>query len=263
MNARKMDTHQIVSLAREATQMAEDARTIALKRRDEDRRSKEIQQSQEQNELRRRADEEAAQARAAADREAAERASAEQARAEAERDQAIARQQAALANRQAPPAIVPSPGRVIDQSAAQRQLRAQLFAQLNGTLLTRDTPRGLVVTIGGSMFGTDDDRLREGASQALITLARVLAVHPGLRAQVEGYDKSEGLSNDRAHSVRTALIASGAPGNMISAAGYGSSRPITAPASAEQNHRVEIVISGDSIGNRALWDHPYTLSSQR
>jgi hypothetical protein len=35
MNARKMDTHAIVSAAREATQMAEDARTIAVKRRDE------------------------------------------------------------------------------------------------------------------------------------------------------------------------------------------------------------------------------------
>lgn len=37
MNARKMDTHAIVSAAREAAQMAEDARTIALKRRDEQR----------------------------------------------------------------------------------------------------------------------------------------------------------------------------------------------------------------------------------
>src|SRR5580658_4348539 len=35
MNARKMDTHAIVSSAREAAQMAEDARTIAVKRRDE------------------------------------------------------------------------------------------------------------------------------------------------------------------------------------------------------------------------------------
>ncbi len=37
MNARKMDTHAIVSAAREAAQMAEDARTIAVKRRDEER----------------------------------------------------------------------------------------------------------------------------------------------------------------------------------------------------------------------------------
>src|ERR1700728_3710013 len=37
MNARKMDTHAIVSAAREATQMAEDARSIAIRRRDENR----------------------------------------------------------------------------------------------------------------------------------------------------------------------------------------------------------------------------------
>jgi len=35
MNARKLDTHAIVSAAREATQMAEDARTIAIRKRDE------------------------------------------------------------------------------------------------------------------------------------------------------------------------------------------------------------------------------------
>jgi hypothetical protein len=35
------------------------------------------------------------------------------------------------------------------------------------------------------------------------------------------------------------------------------------PASAEQNRRVEIVIYGAPIGDNALWDHPYSLQSQR
>src|SRR5215470_6246707 len=39
MQARKQDTHMIVSRAREAAQMAEDARMISVKRRDEDRLS--------------------------------------------------------------------------------------------------------------------------------------------------------------------------------------------------------------------------------
>ena len=41
LQARKQDTHMIVSRAREAAQMAEDARMITVKRRDEDRLSRE------------------------------------------------------------------------------------------------------------------------------------------------------------------------------------------------------------------------------
>ena len=59
-----------VSDAREAAQMAEDARSIAVKRRDEQRHADEIQRSQNQGELRRRAEDDAAQARAEADAQA-------------------------------------------------------------------------------------------------------------------------------------------------------------------------------------------------
>jgi flagellar motor protein MotB len=266
MSARKMDTHAIVSAAREATQMAEDARTIAIRRRDEQPPS--TPQPGNQGELRRQAVEQAqadiaqAQAQAAEaqqERDAA-RAEAEQARAEAAQAQAIAAQQAAQA---APPpvALAPPPSPSINLSNGQQQYRAQLFAQLNGTLSTRDTPRGLVVTINDSMFEPGNGRLRSVASQPLANLAAILASHPGLRVRVEGYADSAPVSDERARSVQTALIVSGAaaPGS-ISAVGYGNSRPI-APAGAEQNRRVEVVIYGDSIGDKALWDHPYSLRS--
>jgi len=48
--------------------------------------------------------------------------------------------------------------------------------------------------------------------------------------------------------------------------GYSNARPIASNATAagrEQNRRVEVVISGDSIGNQAVWDRPYSLQSQR
>jgi flagellar motor protein MotB len=266
MSARKMDTHAIVSAAREATQMAEDARTIAIRRRDE--QPPLPPQPGNQGELRRQAVEQAqadvaqAQAQAAEaqqERDAA-RAEAEQARAEAAQAQAIAAQQAAQA---APPpvALAPPPNPSINLSNGQQQYRAQLFAQLNGTLSTRDTPRGLVVTINDSMFEPGNGRLRSVASQPLANLAAILASHPGLRVRVEGYADSAPVSDERARSVQTALIVSGAaaPGS-ISAVGYGNSRPI-APAGAEQNRRVEVVIYGDSIGDKALWDHPYSLRS--
>jgi outer membrane protein OmpA-like peptidoglycan-associated protein len=256
MNARKQDTHAIVSAAREATQMAEDARTIAVRRRDEERHQQELKQSRDQGELRRDAEEEPRQ-QAPAEAPRAQALPAQQAAQRAE-------QQAALQRAAAAP-LPPPPNPSLDRSAAQQQVRAQLFAQLNSTLSTRDTPRGLVVTIGDSMFEAGNGSLRAVASQPLANLAAVLSSHPGLSVRVEGFAETEPLSDERARSVQTALIVSGAaaPGS-ISAVGYGNSQPIapqTTAAGREQNRRVEVVIYGDSIGNHALWDHPYSLRS--
>jgi outer membrane protein OmpA-like peptidoglycan-associated protein len=262
MNARKMDTHAIVSAAREAAQMAEDARTIAVKRRDEERHAHEVQQSQDRSELRRRAQDEAAQAEAQAEAEAQQAA---QARREAAAAQARAEQQAVLAP-PPPPAPVQRQTTGAAPDNSQRQFRAQLLAQLNGTLITQDTPRGLVVTVGDAMFESGVDTLRSDAGARLRNVAAILAAHPGLTARAEGYGDVEGLSEERAQAVRAALIARGARPDSMVAVGYGNSRLIASNATAagrEQNRRVEVVISGDSIGNKALWDRPYSLRSQR
>jgi len=249
MSARKMDTHAIVSAAREATQMAEDARSIAIRRRDENRPPQEPAPPRDQAEVRRQA--------------------LEQAQADAAQPAPQPPQPPQVQTAPPPPpppqeqraSIAPPPNPTLDRSKAQQQYRAQLFAQLNGTLATRDTPRGLVVTVNDSMFDPGNSRLRTMASQPLANLAAILSSHPGLRVRVEGYADSEPLSRERAESVRSALLVSGAaaPG-FISAVGYGNARPI-APAGAEQNRRVEVVISGDRIGDKALWDRPYSLRS--
>jgi flagellar motor protein MotB len=270
MSARKMDTHAIVSAAREATQMAEDARTIAVRRRDQggpqEAPPPPPPPPPPQAELRR--DAEAAQAQADAERADAERAADEHADADQQaRAQAQAAQAQAAAALAQQPRLAPPPNPTLDhpnsdRSNSQQQYRAQLFAQLNNTLATRDTPRGLVVTINESMFEPGNGRLRVVASQPLANLAAILASHPGLRVRVEGYADSAPLSDERARAVQTALIVSGAaPPGSISAVGYGNSRPI-APAGAEQNRRVEVVIYGDSIGDKALWDRPYSLRSR-
>jgi outer membrane protein OmpA-like peptidoglycan-associated protein len=262
MNARRMDSHAIVSAARESAQMAEDARTIAVKRRDEDRHLQEIQRAQDQGELRRQADENAAQARAQADSEAQEAAQAREEAAEA-RAQARAAQQAALAPLPPPP---PQPVVAVNADAQRRQFRAQLLAQLNSTFTTRDTPRGVVVMLSDPMFGSGNDGLRLDAGPRLANIAAILSAHLELRVRVEGYADVEGLSEARAQAIRTALIARGARPDAVSAIGYGDSRPIASNATAEgreQNRRVEVVIYGDSIGNKALWDYPYSLRSQR
>jgi flagellar motor protein MotB len=144
------------------------------------------------------------------------------------------------------------------------QFRAQLLAQLNGTFATRDTPRGLVLTVTNSMF--EGDGLRFDTGQRLANVAALLASHPELSVRVEGYAEGQALSQERAQAVRAALVAQGARPGAVAAIGFGDSRPIasnTTAAGREQNRRVEVVVIGDSIGSTALWDRPYPLRSQR
>lgn len=264
MNARKLDTHTIVSTAREAAQMAEDARTIAVKRRDADRHQREVQSSRDQGELR-KAEEDAAQARADAQAEAQQAADA---RREARQEVAEARATEQAALTPPPPPAAPSQPAVAlrDSGAAQRQFRAQLLARLNGSFAARDTPRGLVVTVTDAMFEPGSDDLSPEVGRRLGNVAAILSSHPGLGVRVEGYATPEALSERRAQIVRDAIVALGARPNTVAAVGYGDARPIASNATAagrQQNRRVEIVISGNSIGNRALWDRPYSLQSQR
>ncbi len=265
MNARRVDAHAIVSNAREAAQLAEDARTIAVKRREEERHLKEIQRSQDQSELRRKAEEDAAQARAQAEAEAQQAAAARQqareAREEAARTQVA--EQAALAPPPPPPVVT---FRSDTPDAAQRRYRALLLAELNGRFATRDTPRGLVVTVTDVMFAPGDDGLRPDADQRVGNIAAILSSHPELSMRVEGYGESEAQAEQRAQVVRAALVARGARPDRVAAMGYGNVRPIASNATAagrEQNRRVEVIIYGNSIGNKALWDHPYSLRSER
>ena len=260
MDARRMDTQAIVSAARESAQMAEDARTIAVKRREEEHHAIETQQ---QTELRREAEDAAAAAEANAAQARADEQAAD-ARAAAAAAQASAVRQAVLAPPPPPQqqvvVVAPAP------NASQRQFRAQLLAQLNGTFVTRDTPRGLVVTVNDSYFEPGGDNLRGDASRRLAGLAAIVATNPGLTVRVEGYADDGPRSEERAQAVRTALVASGAQPGTIAAIGYGDARPLASNATAagrEENRRVEVVISGASIGNRALWDRPYSLRSQR
>jgi outer membrane protein OmpA-like peptidoglycan-associated protein len=82
--------------------------------------------------------------------------------------------------------------------------------------------------------------------------------HPGLRLQIEGHTDSVGseeynqvLSERRADAVRDCLVQQGIDPNSMTARGYGKSMPVTDNATAagrQQNRRVELVVSGDVIG---------------
>jgi outer membrane protein OmpA-like peptidoglycan-associated protein len=143
--------------------------------------------------------------------------------------------------------------------ADKAQLRAQLLVQFNAILQTRDTARGLIVNMSDVLFDTGKFSLRPAAREKLARVAGILAGHPGLHLQVEGYTDSVGgddynqqLSEHRAGSVRDYLTGTGIPMASIGAEGFGKNQPVASNENAagrQQNRRVELVVSGEIIGS--------------
>jgi outer membrane protein OmpA-like peptidoglycan-associated protein len=244
-----------VQMAREATQTAEDARIIARKRQEE------IRQAQE----REAAAERERQAHLKAEEESRLRAEAERAKQEAEaaRAAALAQQEAARleANRARRAAAETEQLRQQQQQQAEaekRELRSKLAQQLNLILETRDSARGLIVSLSDVLFDTGRYTLRPGAREKLSKIAGIVVSHPGLRLEAEGHTDSVGseeynqrLSENRAGAVRDYLIEQGIKSDTITARGFGESQPAVSNASAagkQQNRRVELVVSGEPIG---------------
>ncbi len=248
----------IGTVAREAAQMAEDARIIAIKRQEEERLSQERQAAADR------------EARANADREAAERESqrAAQQKAQAERDKALAdaARAAAQAQQQAAQADAEQAKRTAAEADSLRrkaeadkaELRAQLMRQLGLILETRDTARGLIMNMSDVLFDTARYTLRPAAREKLAKVSGILLAHPGLVVNVEGHTDSIGgeeynqrLSEQRAGSVRDYLVQQGVSMNNVAARGFGKTQPIASNDNAlgrQQNRRVELVVSGEIIG---------------
>jgi len=242
----KADRSAVVTAARQAAETAEDARTIAEKRKQqEDVAQAKAEASREQS-LRLQAEAEARQARA-------------QAQVSAER--AVPETQPATVQTVAPP---PSPASVT-APADRSETRAALLRDLSPAMPARDTPRGIVVTLNDGDFR--GSALDPAAYERLSRMAAVLAAHPGLRVVVEGNTdnfgseaREEELSYARAIAVRDALTRNGVGANAIYAKGLGSSRPVASNATAAgriQNRRVEITIAGDPIGISPNWGASY------
>jgi outer membrane protein OmpA-like peptidoglycan-associated protein len=164
-------------------------------------------------------------------------------------------------------AVLPPPPPPASRQPSQTEARVQLLERLNGALTTRDTPRGLVITVTDAGFG--GSALRPQASEAVKRVAGILASQRGLRVAVEGHTDSaetRELSAQRAGAVRSALVASGLPANEITSQGLGNSRLIDSNASEAgkiENRRVEIVVSGDTIGALPFWDRTYSVAPRR
>ncbi len=271
LQAHKAAANVIVTTARQAAQTAEDARAITMKRKQDD----EVAQARAQAAA---AQQKQAEAEAAA-RAAQEEAAATRARLEAER---AAREQAAdrVAAPEPPPAPAPPaqapPARPLAQieepqrtteAGAAGELRQRLVQQLSSILPTRDTPRGIVVTVSDSYFHSTT--LNPAVYGRLANIASIVRNQPGLQIEIDGHTDDRGdpayaerLSAERASLIRNILVRQGLSPSATLARGLGKSRPIASNASAsgrEQNRRVEITISGAPIGNTATWDRTYSV----
>ncbi len=269
---RKQGRTPIGTAARGATQMAEDARVLTLRRKEQERLDAERRATQEAQAKAeadaKAAQEQAAQAQAQSDEDARRRAAAEQAQAEAERQQAaaLAQQQQAQAESEAARQAAENAERQRQEADRQRQeaiqqkeaMRARLLAQLNQVLQTRDTVRGLIVSMPDVLFDFNKYTLKPEARERLARISGIVLAYPDLKLQIEGYTDSIGsdqynqtLSEKRAEVVRDYLVSSGVGMNNVAAVGMGKADPVadnTTAAGRKLNRRVEMIVSGDVIG---------------
>lgn len=265
----------VETAAREAAQDAEDARVIALRRHEQESIAQRQEQERQRTEdARARADaaevdrqrEADQRARAEQDRQAAEQARTQaelaQQQAEQARQAALTAQQQAEAQRSAAEQQAQQAQMQAQQAEQQKEeLRQRLQQQLNSILQTRDTARGLIVNMSDVLFDTNKYTLKPGAREKLAKVSGILLAYPGLKVQVEGYTDSTGtpeynqrLSEQRAMTVRDYLVGQGINMNSVSAQGFGENDPVASNASAsgrQQNRRVQMVVSGEPIGEVA------------
>ena len=263
----KGDKKRVIQAARDAVQNAAEARTTAVKREYEEKVAQEKAaaaaaeaQAKAAAAAAEKATQEAEIRRLQAERDAAQQA---QARAEAEAAQHAAQLQAQQDQQRAEQErqkALQAEAAAAEAEKEKEQLRAQLLDQFNRILPTTDTPRGLKVNMADVLFDFGKFDLKPPAREALAKMSGIVIAHPGLKLAVEGYTDSVGsdtfnltLSQNRADTVRAYLVNQGLDPNTITATGYGKSNPVASNDTADgrqQNRRVEIIISGELIGEK-------------
>jgi outer membrane protein OmpA-like peptidoglycan-associated protein len=284
-----IDRKNLSSTSRLVVQTAEDAREISVKRIEEDRaeaaRAEDANLIASANAGKRSAEEDTRDARnsarnAAAGQERAERdnANAQQQKLDAQADSDRNRAAAANANLATADAqqhqrdaeadsansrlAAANSDQQLQQAMHEREeLRARLLVQFNTILETRDTARGLVVNMSDVLFDSAKFTLRPAAREKLAKISGIVLAYPTLTLAIEGNTDSVGgdtynqeLSENRAGSVRDYLVKEGIPASSMTAHGFGKMQPVASNETTEgrqQNRRVELIVSGEVIGNSA------------
>src|SRR3989475_2968403 len=272
---REQSGKAISTVARGATQAAEDARVLTLERRQQE------QQDAERTAMRERAEQaqqQEAEAKAQAEQESRQREQAErdrqtteQAKADADRARqeaeaakadALAQQQTAQSQaQQAQLAAQQAEQARLQAEQEKEQTRARLLQQLNQVLQTRESARGLIVDMPDVLFDTGKYTLKPGARERLAKVAGILMAYPDLHVQVEGHtdnvggvDFNQQLSEKRAAAVRDFLVQQGVKSTDIESRGFGMDQPVATNATVtgrQLNRRVDLVVTGQAVGTPA------------
>lgn len=252
--SRKAGYKPVAMTAREAVQTAEDARIISIKKMQADNLATAKERAEQE-----------AQARVAAEQNRVE-AENQRSEAEAQRSKAEAARIAAQTEAQKSQAEANQSKLAAEEAARKQQqaesekaaMRARLLQQLNSVLQTRDSDKGLVVTMADILFESGSWNLRPGTREKLARVAGVILSYPGLNLKIEGHTDSVGgdaynqqLSEKRAAAVRDYLVQQGVSLNSVAAVGYGKTQPMASNDTVEgrrQNRRVDLIVSGEVIG---------------
>jgi len=244
--------------AETARQEAEQARAQAEQAKAEAERMKQEALAAAQDAARQKEEAEKAKAEAVAQQQALA-VEADKAKAAAAESDSL-RQQAEILRQQA--------------EKDKADLRARLLSQLNSILATRDSARGLIANMSDVLFRSGRYELLPAARERLAKVSGIILAYPSLHLAVEGHTDSVGgdeynqnLSEQRAQAVRDYFVQQGLTANSIEARGFGKTEPIASNDTTEgraQNRRVELVLSGDAIGNAIDGAGPaQTASSQK
>ena len=147
-------------------------------------------------------------------------------------------------------------GAAIGHRMDQQQKELQ---QIPGVEVTRPSEGEINVQLTNDiLFDFNSASLRPESRSTLRDLAANFQRYPDEAISVEGHTDDVGdnaynqrLSEQRAAAVRDYLVTQGVGSNNVTARGFGKSQPVASNDNAtgrQMNRRVELVVSGDIIG---------------
>jgi len=143
--------------------------------------------------------------------------------------------------------------REAERANAELALLMKELSELQGQL----TDRGIVLTIGDVLFATGKSDLNASAQRSMGKIAEFLQKNQNRNLLVEGHTDSVGseeynqaLSEQRAASVKIALVKRSISSDRIVTVGYGKKYPLASNADVagkQQNRRVEAIILNEGV----------------